>query len=408
MNEDLATGVALTTVLPAYAEWTTDDTGGYAGCVSTTFPDPQTAVCELGDQPEGSNGAIRMTAVLNNALDNTTFDVTSTLTTDDDATGVSDGLDQELTVSEAPLVDYVKNAPLVEQLSSGDYVVLYPLSFNDLSQGTTTTGIGPINDAVAVELADHMWSLTPNARLATQAEFDQTTFSGTPCGDYDAGNAGPYVVGNGTWTCGAEYSNGTYNIVPITVAGFTSSPAPTTLADGSANSTTAPQVSAGQIAIYLTAGEVQDALDDPANGGSSAAALFENALVSAVSAGGPAAIADDADIVDALGHGTSGATSNGDPGNNNAELTFGDPPEPIISSPGGTYFAHQDIHWLPGPLQLGTFDEQGNPFVGFDRGTFPALDDQHPFLHYSTTDLIGTVSRGQTCLLYTSPSPRDA
>ena len=403
VNEDLAAGVTLTTVLPAFAEWTTDNTGGYAGCIATSFPNPQTAVCELGDQPQGSNGVIRMTAVMGVTLDNSTFDVTSTLTTDDDAAGVSDGLDQELTVSERPMVDYIKHDPQLEQLGNGDYVVLYPLSFRDYSQGTGAVGVGPIDDSAAIELADHMWNLTPNARLALETEFDQTSFSGTRCGSYDAGNGGPYVAGNGVWDCGDEYNNGTYNIVPIEVTGFTSRPAPITLADASANTTFAPQISAGQIAILLPASEVQDALDDPANGGSSAAAEMDNALVGAVSVGGPASIGSDAEIIDAIGHGTNADTSNGDPTNNNVVLSFGSPAPFIPSSPGGTYFAHHDIHWLPGPLQLGTFDEQGYPFVGFDRGTYPALTDQHPYLHYDlTTDFIGTVSRGQTITLEAS------
>ena len=79
INERDATNVVLRIELPTppddpIAEWTVDSTLGYAGCITSTFTPAfttvgagstgsQTVECELGDQPEGSNGTIRLTVL---------------------------------------------------------------------------------------------------------------------------------------------------------------------------------------------------------------------------------------------------------------------------------------------------------------------------------------------------------
>ena len=113
INEADATNVFVTVVLPPFASWAPDQTGMFAGCdiATSSFTDAQTLVCSLLDQPEGSNGAFRPIAQLNEAIDGDPFDVVSTLTTDDDAAGVSDGLDDPLVVSEAPIANWLKELP---------------------------------------------------------------------------------------------------------------------------------------------------------------------------------------------------------------------------------------------------------------------------------------------------------
>ncbi len=363
VNEDAATGVFLTVELPSFAQWSPDGTGMFAGCdpAASSFPDDQTLLCSLGDQIEGSNGAIRPVAILTESFDNTTFDVTATLTTDDDTAGVSDGLDQELTVSEAPFVDHQKSEPVVsDELSTSGgngYVVLYPLTFFDFSQGEPIKGVGPINDAVDIELYDHMWSLTPNARLATQAELTAAAMPGTPCGPYAGTDAfvAPSLPATGTWTCGTPVTGaGGYQVVPITIADFQSRPAPATLADGSAN-TPVPQISSGQIAVWLDSTEVDAAIADPNNAGSIAAASFDNALVAEDES---TVITMEPDVLEAPGNGTSGPVVQGPPENNNVSVGFGAAP---VGGPPGTFLAVHDIRYHAGPLTVEESLDFGDP-----------------------------------------------
>ena len=432
INEADATGVALTVELPVHAEWTVDNTLGYSGCIITDFSaDPltdsgvvvgrflegrgsQIVTCELGDQHEGSNGTIRMTALLNEVFDDTLLDVTSTLTTDDDTTGVSDNLDQLLTVSEAPFIDYIKNAPITSALIMGDnemgYVVFFPLSFNDHSQGAEIKGIGPINDTVPVPLFDHMWNLTPSVRLASPDEMLTAGFAGLPCGDYAQGiadsNVGPYVVGNGSWSCGAETTSipGDYPVVPITVSGFTSRPVVMTLADGSANATSVPQVTAGQIALWLTKEEVDFAIADPNNPdiilNLTTGASFENSLVEQDE---NEEITDADLVVDARGNGTNSVTNNGNPANNTAVVSFGATP-----NVGGGVFGggsvnpeiDHDIKFRPGPLELfesiNDFNDEARHGMWIADGGLGALPGANIERHaFNGNDNIGQTARGQ-------------
>ena len=151
VNEDAATGVFLEVALPPFASWAPDATGQFSGCdpATSSFADDQTLVCSLLDQQEGSNGTIRALATLDQPLDGTEFNVSATLATDDDPTGVVDQLDQPLVASEAPIANWLKGEPEISgpvSSSSGDgYVFLYPLSLLDFSQGATPTlGSGPI------------------------------------------------------------------------------------------------------------------------------------------------------------------------------------------------------------------------------------------------------------------------
>ncbi len=365
VNEAAATGVVLTVVLPSHSTWAPDVTGMFAGCnpATSSFPDPQTLECHLLDQTEGSNGAIRPVAFLHEALDNTTFDVVATLTTDADPAGVSDGLDQELTVSEAPYVDYVKSAPMTSPLlnngTEDGYVLFYPLTMVDFSQSAPLKGTGPINDAVDVQLYDHMWNLTPGVRVATPAEMAAASLSGPACGNYHAANGGAFVDGSlptsGTWTCGAPTSGaGGYPVVPVNIGGFTSRPAAATLSNGGVNGPagSAPiQVTSGQIAIWVSAAEVQDAIDDPENPippdvGSTAEAKFDNSLVEQDQS---FTISSVDDVGEAAGQGMSGPAVQGDSTNNTAPVGFG---TPASSPPGPGVLTGHDIKWEAGPLQL--------------------------------------------------------
>ena len=364
INEDLATAVTFTTILPASAEWTTDDTGGYAGCVTTTFPDPQTAVCELGDQAEGSNGTIRMTALLNESTDNTLFDVPTTLTTGEDAAGVTDGLDQLLTVSAIPIASFRKGTADVAGdpstgpiTSSGEdgILFLYPLSLIDFSQGPNPiVGAGPIGSG-QIDFFDHAYRLTDSVTLATQQQMDDAGFVGrTPCGPYDGVGAFP-ITPSAAWACGAATTPNGYPVVPITVTGLVASPAPANNADGSPNVVgQGASVLSGQIAFWLPADEVQDEIDDPAND-SGLTARFENAIA----AQDPSvAITDQADVLpigvpDASGGTVPEQASTSDPGDDPSENTsrtvLGAAP-PASGGPGATIGHH--IMFRAGPLQI--------------------------------------------------------
>ena len=391
INEADATGVVLTTELPAFAEWTVDDTLGYSGCVVTTFTPAvtisgntgaQSVVCELGDQPEGSNGTIRMTALLNESTDDTTFDVISTLTNAEGSVPVADGLDQLLTVSAIPIASFRKGTaavagdPSTGPITSGGedgILFLYPLSLIDFSQGPNPIiGAGPIGNG-QIDFFDHAYRLTDNVTLATQQQMDDAGFVGrTPCGPYDGAGAFP-LTPSATWACAAVTTPNGYPVVPITVTGLVASPAPATNADGSPNVVgQGVSVLSGQIAFWLPADEVQDEIDD-ADNDSSLSARFENAIASQDAS---VEITDQADVLPIGVPDTSGGTvpeqaSTSDPGDDPSENTsrtiLGAAPPPA-GGPGASIGHH--IIFRGGPLQiLETELYNGGPRFGLDYRT---------------------------------------
>ena len=412
VNEDAATNVFVTVVLPPFAEWTPDQTGMFAGCdlATSSFTDAQTLVCSLLDQTEGSNGAFRPIAQLNNSADGTDFDVVATLTTDDDPAGVADGLDDPLFVSEAPVANWQKNQPEVAGPipdSTGDgYVFLYPLTLIDFSQGTTPIlGAGTISNAGPISFFDHAYGLTPSATIATPAQLAAAGFTGrTPCGPYDGTGALPITVG--TWTCGAPTNGAGYPVVPVSVSGFVADPAPATNADGSPNVAGAGvNALTGQIAFWLPAAEVDALVAAPGNP-SVGAALFENGI------GGqdesvPVSSQDDLLPIQIPGNGgpvdesVVQSPAGDEPADNVAQANIG--VSPVGGSPGAT-IGH-DIRFYPGPLQvLETYR--------YDDGTLPrhSVDIRTaaqggPFflpgstnVHFNSTsgDFIGETPRGAT------------
>ena len=71
INEDLSTGNTVTVVLPDHSTWTPDASGMFAGCDplgSSISADGHTLICDIGVQPEGSNGTFRPIATLNLSL----------------------------------------------------------------------------------------------------------------------------------------------------------------------------------------------------------------------------------------------------------------------------------------------------------------------------------------------------
>ena len=399
INERDATNVVLRIELPTppddpIAEWTVDSTLGYAGCITTTFTPAfttvgggstgsQTVECELGDQPEGSNGTIRLTALLNESTDNTTFDVVSTLTTTEDPSpGVSDGLDQLLTVSAIPIATFRKGVadvagdPSTGPITSGGedgILFLYPLSLIDFSQGPNPIiGAGPIGSG-DIDFFDHAYRLTDNVTLATQQQMDDAGFVGrTPCGPYDGAGAFP-LTPSATWTCGAVTSPNGYPVVPINVTGLVANPAPATNADGSPNVVgQGVSVLSGQIAFWLPADEVQDEIDDT-NNDSALSARFENAIAAQDAS---VEITDQADVLPIGVPDTSGGTvpelaSTSDPGDDPSENTsrtiLGAAPPPS-GGPGASIGHH--IIFRGGPLQiLETELYNGGPRFGLDYRT---------------------------------------
>ncbi|MEM7532784.1 MAG: SdrD B-like domain-containing protein [Chloroflexota bacterium] len=353
INEDDATNIVLTVVLPAHSIWSPSATGMFANCdpaQSSISGDGHTLVCHLGDQPEGSNGVIRPVATLQEALDNTTFDVTATLTTDDDGVGVNDTLNQLLTVSEAPSTDWVKLAPIVSGVVNDGvedgYVLLYELYQIDYSQaGTPQRGSGPINDSAAIQIWDHLWDGVPGATVATAGQMTAAGagFAGrTVCGKYDGGGALP--VTTGTWSCGAQTTGaGGYPVVPMTISGATHRPLINN-ADGSANTTAV--VHAGQIAFWFPKADVDAAIADTNNDNSSISARFHN---SNAGFDENTAITDADDVVEIATTGTSGIVVDGPIENNTVDATFG-------ASPAGSglpgFTTGHNIVFASGPLQL--------------------------------------------------------
>ena len=367
VNEDETSGALLTVVIPPFATWAPDATGMFAGCdpAASSFPDAQTLICSLGDQLEGSNGAIRPIAQLNDAVDATTFDVVSTLTTDDDATGVVDGLDNPLVVSEAPVANWLKAEPEIALTSSGDYVFLYPLTLIDFSQGDTPIlGAGAISSANPINMFDHAYSFPASATVATTAQMAQAGFAGrSSCGAYDG--AGAYPITAGTWTCGATTTSAGYPVVPIDITGFATVPAPALNADGTPNSAGAGvHALTGQIALFLPAADA-DAEIASADNVAVGVAQFDNALAQQDDS---APIASQDDILPIQIPGSSGPVDESatvspdgeDPADNVAQGFIGT--SPVAGSPGAT-IGH-DIRFVPGPLQvLETYR--------YDDGTLP-------------------------------------
>ena len=409
VNEDAATDVFLTVVIPPFATWAPDATGMFAGCdpALSSFPDDQTLICSLGDQIEGSNGAIRPIAQLNESTDGTTFDIVSTLTTGEDAAGVSDGLDTPLIVSEAPIADWLKDEPEVVQTSSGDgYVFLYPLTLVDFSQGPSPIlGAGPISNAAPIDFFDHAYGMVPSATIATPAQMADAGFAGrSSCGAYDG--TGPYPIVAATWTCGPATTGAGYPVVPISISGFTTTPAPALNADGTPNVAGAGmQALTGQIALFLPLADVNDKIALP-NNPAVGAANFDNAIAQQDES---APIATPEDIVPIDIPGTNGPVPERgtfgddpeDPADNIARAVIGD--APVGDSPGAT-IGH-DIRFYAGPLQVletYRYDDGATPRHSADLRTLtqgglfflPGAANVHA--DTASGDLIGETPRGAT------------
>ena len=416
VNEDDATGVTLTAELPAFASWAPDPTGMFAGCDAATssFPDSQTLVCSLTDQHEGSNGVIRAIATLDQPLDETEFNVTTTLTTDDDPDGVVDELDQPLVASEAPIGNWLKGEPEVAEpevsqpvtvAGEEGYVLLYPLSLIDFSQGATPTlGAGPINSALPIDFYDHGYQLVNSATVATADQMTAAGFGGrASCGAYDG--VGAFPITAGTWTCGPATNPNGYPVVPINVVGHDASAAPALNADGSPNVFgSGVNALTGQIAFWLPADEVAAEIADPDND-SMTSARFENAIAQEDDS---LIITSQDDVGPILVPGTAGyfpeiSTTNapGDPPANNAISSVIGAAPPPASSPGST-IGH-DIKFHPGPLQvLETFRYDTDvPRHNIDlrpttQGGLFNLPGAGLFVANSNGDSIGETPRGNT------------
>ena len=450
INEADATNVQIRVDLPSAlaAEWTTDDSGTFAGCSGIAFSNNnRTFVCDLGDQAEGSNGVIRPVATLLEVNDNTTFGAPTTLLTAQDAVGVTDDIDQQLTVSELTRTDIIKNTPIISSTVAGTggqqgRVFLYPISILDFSQATTPIrGVGPINDAAhstggpvgPVTFYDHIWGFTPDAdvegpgdiaRLATQAELDAaeladgSSFAGDACGFY--GGSGDFVAapaagagfggGNAIWSCAADASSAAagYGVVRIDVENFVSRPFAPNLASGAANDPEAPMILAGQIAIWVPETEIQEEIADPANISSISAELLNS--ISAQDGNTPVTAIEGAGApIEPTVEGTSGPNSAGGITNNSVPAPVGAIPQVGGS---GTFQFNKNIFFRPGPLKLVEVTQSnigGNnePRLSYDfrsvtvGGTGAQLPGSNSTRHnISGADLIGTVARGSLVTLH--------
>ncbi len=420
INEEDATGVEVTVALPDHSVWLPDSTGFFSGCdptLSSISPDGRTLICGLGDQPEGSNGVFRPIALLQNGLDNSTFSIDAVVTTDDDSTGVTDTTDQELTVSEAPRADWVKQEPEIsDPVTVGGeegYIFLYPLTLADQSQSANPVrGLGRINAGVPLDIMDHAWQLTPSTTVATSAQMAAAFPGRTPCGAYDG--TGSIPITTGTWTCGPSTSPNGYPVTPLGISGH-SNAAPTTNADGSANSNI---IVSGQIGFWMPKTEVDAEIDNPDND-SPTSALFYNSIGSDPDT---TIITSQLDVTGDQIPGTSNtvteAATVGDPDhpdNNTRETQFGDFETPGGGGPGASATLLHDIKFRTGPLQLletTRYDDESRivPDIrGFAVGGNQRLPGSNSGLHgNSTTDFIGSTPRGATltidALLYTKDS----
>ncbi len=367
INEDAATTPTIVIELPGHSRWSPDSSGMFAGCdvgASSISADELTLTCVLEDQPEGSNGAIRPVAQLLRAADGETFSISATLTTDDDATGVSDAQDTPLVVSERPYADWVKEAPEVagpvSDGSTSGYVLLYPITLTDYSQGgDPILGAGYLDDSQALDLNDHAWRLTANAALASSAQMTAAFPGRAACGTYDGVGAYPATVG--TMSCGAVTSPNGYPVVPISITGW-SQVAPAANADGSVNEGTpryvvdavrsGMRVYTGQIGFWIPESEY-DAEVASASNVSVGRARFTNTVSSDPAA---TAITSQNDATsDALpGHGgptpelaVLGDTDEHDQNTRDAYLGT----SPVSSTAPGAIIGH-GVHFYPGPMQL--------------------------------------------------------
>ncbi len=427
INEDAAEGVVLTVTLPGHSQWEPDATGMVAGCdpALSSFVNAQTLECHLGDQPEGSNGAIRPVASIGFENDSETFDVTAVLTTAADATGVTDGLDQLLTVSEAPVADWIKGEPMsygpFDHNGTEGYIGVFPIGLIDYSvNGPAMTGMGPINDAVAIDINDHAWGFPASAEFATAAHMTSAGISRNACGLFDDASSAEWPVTVGSWTCGTPNTTPGYPFRTLTVTGHDTLNYPATMADGVTPNEGIERlfndgekrkgvfVVTGQVAMWVSAADVQTGLDD-ADNVSNGSAVFWNALTPQDE---NTTITDEADVAPDLIAGSTGttpeiATTGGNPpANNTRGMFFG---TAVTSASPGSSIGH-DIKWLRGPLQLIETGFFGSPRVGFDMrwvadgglGVLPgSWEGWHAYSWDGApiVDRTGTTPRGATLTL---------
>ncbi len=424
INEEAAEAVVLTVVLPAHSQWEPDSTGMVAGCDATlsSYPNPQTLECHLGDQVEGSNGAIRPVASIGFENDSKTFDVAATLTTAADATGVTDGLDQLLTVSEAPVADWIKGeattyGPFMHEGVEG-YIGVFPVGLIDYSvNGPAMTGMGPINAAVPLTINDHAWGFPATAEFASAAHMTSAGISRNVCGSFDDASSDEWPITVGTWACGTPNTTPGYPFRTLTVTGHDTLTYPATMADGvtpnegverlfnDGEKRKGVYVVTGQVAMWISAADVQTGLDDADNVANGSAA-FWNALTPQDES---VTITDEADVAPDQIAGSTGttpeiATEGGNPpANNTRGMFFG------TSASGGSPGASisHDINFRPGPLQLIETGAFGSPRVGFDsrdvaEGGLLALPGQdlaynaYAFDGAPMVDRLGRTPRGAT------------
>ncbi len=433
INEADATGVTATVEAPAGTAWAPDNTGMFAGCdVATSTIVGQTLTCDLGDQPEGSNGAFRPILSVDWLADGTPLTPQAVLTTNEDPTGVTDAVDSPIYVSEAPAVDWIKHKPEVAgPVTVGadeGWVVLFPISLTDFGQDPAqpVKGGGRIDATQALTFNDHMWDFTAGSALATPAQMAAAFPGRSECGAYD-GLEGYPVANNGTWACGTATTPNGYPVIPVSITGYTAFPAEATLADGSANQGNQKRdrvfpdgvkrkgmiAVAGQIGIWMPADEVQTEVDD-INNDSGTSAWFHNS----VSGGADTVvIADEDDVVPADIPGSTGMIdelyitgSALEPDNSTRRFVMGNAP---VGNPGQT-IAH-NIYFKPGPLQLHEHMRWGDTRVGFDErhqtnGGLYSLPGGHTYQHghQNSGDRIGQVVRGQTLTISAYVLSRDA
>ncbi|MEM7532785.1 MAG: SdrD B-like domain-containing protein [Chloroflexota bacterium] len=355
INEEAATDVTLTVVVPSHSEFRPDGTGMFAGCdpATSSFTNAQTLVCVLGDQREGSHGSIRPIIQLMSALDNETFNVTATLTTSSGSAPVSDDMPQDLTVSETAEVNWIKNEPSISAaiMSGGEegYVLLYELSAVDIHQSIQKIGIGAVNDSQAIAFYDHLWDGVPSARLATNADMTAAGagFTGrTVCGKYDGTGGLPATTG--TWNCGTPTTGaGGYPVIPVTVSGMSTNPAPLTNVDTTTN--TAKVILAGQIAFWFPKGEVDTAIADTNNANSPVIAEFHNSIAHQDAT---STIITATDVIAIESHGTNLSTQTETTEDNTAIAYFGAALPTFSGSGGITRGAFHDIRFWKGTLSM--------------------------------------------------------
>ncbi|MFV0254185.1 MAG: SdrD B-like domain-containing protein [Beutenbergiaceae bacterium] len=272
VNEDAATDVWLDVTMqvrggdPSAADiaWVPDQTGMFTGCGPASEIVGLTLRCELGDQTEGSHGVIRPTARLGAGVDGSVIDVSVTMRTGEDPGGISDDLETPFTVSERPVSNWVKGAPVftrdaVTVDGQDGYVVLFPIGLTsaDVLQNKVK-GSGPISTGTALTFYDHAWDLADGARLANPDEIAAANAAGNaiygdPVGAYDASNAGKYPVTAGTWSSSDLGSPNGYPVYELNVSDYVNT-AQASNADGSANAK--GYVLTGQIVMWLPAGAV--------------------------------------------------------------------------------------------------------------------------------------------------------